>query len=255
MRFMPGVGFEELPTHSDPMQPYSISEKNGKLPVRFKESRGTWRDFDSLLPDNSGLAPLTIENALRLGGKADQMMPESILALGLRYEPPNANADFWRIERFTLPAAIRGNRFIREDIRQLLADAEEAGRSLRAACSEFARDSLSRGDRKPMADDVRRFIKQIPSIEWYWSTLGLRFHKTLRDYTLERDFEDVRHDWLRLVRETLGEAWRLHSDSISTADAWAIRALVRAEWPLLRKLKALKDELAELEPQRAEEDS
>ena len=33
-------------------------------------------------------------------------------------------------------------------------------------------------------------------------------------------------------------------------DAWAIRALVKAEGPVRRKLKELNDEIAKLEPQK-----
>jgi CRISPR system Cascade subunit CasA len=113
MRFVAGQGFENPSDSPDPMQPYRIDKREGKLPVRFKEDRGTWRDFDSLLPDSSGLAPLTIQNALRLSSKHSDAMAGSVLVLGLRYEPPSANVDFWRMERFILPEALSGDRHIR----------------------------------------------------------------------------------------------------------------------------------------------
>jgi hypothetical protein len=37
-------------------------------------------------------------------------------------------------------------------------------------------------------------------------------------------------------------------------DAWAIRALVRAEPPVLRKLKELKDEIIQLEAPEAQQE-
>ena len=47
-------------------------------------------------------------------------LPESVLVLGLRYEPPNANLDFWRMERYVLPGALLENKAFRSDMRNLL---------------------------------------------------------------------------------------------------------------------------------------
>jgi CRISPR system Cascade subunit CasA len=203
-----------------------------------------------LLPDNSDLAPLTVQNALRLAGNKVGQMPESVLVLGLRYQPPNANLDFWRMECFALPGALAGNRVIRTEIRQLLTGAEEAQKSLWLACRSFARSLLSRGDREPDRKDIRGFVEQIPVNSWYWSTLESRFHEILHEYTLDRDAEDIRCQWLKYVRLTLRAAWEQHSASVSSGDAWAIRALVKAEGSVRRKLKELNDEIKKLESQK-----
>jgi CRISPR system Cascade subunit CasA len=95
----------------------------------------------------------------------------------------------------------------------------------------------------------------MPVIAWYWSTLESRFHEVLRDYTVDRDPDDIRCGWLKFIREALSKAWEQHSASLSTGDAWAIRALVNAEGRVLRKLKELKDEIVKLlEPQRPEKE-
>jgi CRISPR system Cascade subunit CasA len=252
VRFVPGQGFDNSSIAPDPMQSYEIKKTKGKLPVQFRENRGTWRDFDSLLPDTTdpALAPLTIQNALRLAGKKLDLMPRSVLVLGQKYEPPNANVDFWRMERFVLPAAMAGDGYIKAQIKQLLSDAEETQESLWSACRSFARDLLSRGDRVLAKKDVSQFVKQMPVISWYWSTLEFSFHEILREYTLERDSKDIRCQWLKSVRDTLAEAWNQHRASVSMGDAWAIRALVKAERPVLRKRKELNDEIFKLEPQK-----
>ena len=250
MRFVTGQGFENPSKNPDPMQPYKTDRTHGKLPVQFRGDRGTWRDFDSLLPDDTDLAPLTIQNALRLSGKKIDLMPKSVLVLGLRYDPPNANVDFWRMERFALPDALAGEHSVRVEIKKLLTEAEDAQKSLWTACSSFARDLLSRGDRKPDDKDIKGFVKQISANSWYWSILESRFHEILREYTLERDSEDIRCQWLKSVRDTLATAWDKHRASVSMGDAWAIRALVKAEGPVLRKRKELNDEIFKLEPQK-----
>ncbi len=248
MRFVAGQGFENPSNNPDPMQPYKTNDTRGRLPVRFREDRGTWRDFDSLLPDNDKLAPLTVQNALKLADKKMGCMSGSVLVLGLRYDPPSANVDFWRMERFVLPEALAGDRFIRAEIRQLLADAEETQKSLWVSCSSFARDLLSRGDRKPDGDDISGFVKQMPFNSWYWSILEARFQEILRDYILESDPEDIRCRWLKAVWNTLKAAWEQHRTSVSMGgDAWAIRALVKAEGPVRRKLKELNEEIRKLD--------
>lgn len=93
-------------------------------------------------------------------------------------------------------------------------------------------------------------MEQMPAIPWYWSTLEFSFHQLLREYTPDRDSEDIRHQWLKAVRDTLLKAWKQHRASVSTGDAWAIRALVKAEGPVLHKLKKLNEAIQKLEPQK-----
>jgi CRISPR system Cascade subunit CasA len=251
MRFMAGQGFDNTSNISDPMQPYRIDGTKGKLPVQFREDRGTWRDFDSLLPGDGDLAPLTIQNALRLAsGKAD-LMPRAVLVLGLNYKPPNANVKFWRMERFALPEALVGEHRVRTTIRDLLDQAEAAKQALWVASCSYARDLLSRGDRKPDDKDVKRFVKQMPVSSWYWSILEPRFHEILRDYTPESDSKDIiRCQWLKSVRDTLTAAWGQHCVSVSMGDAWTIRALAKAEGLVKSKQQELNDEIFRLEQQK-----
>ena len=252
MRFVAGRGFDNSSNSVDPMQPYRTDKSKGRLPVQFREDRGTWRDFDSLLPKDANLAPLTIQNAIRLAGRKIDSMPKSVLVLGLRYEPPSANVDFWRMERFALPDAMVNEHCTRVEISSLLAEAEDAQKPLWIACSSFARNILSRSGRKPDEKDIKGFVKQMSVNSWYWSTLESRFHEILREYTLERDYEDIRCQWLKFVRDALRKAWEQHSASVSMGDAWAIRALVKAEGTVRRKLRELDGEILKLEPRKEE---
>ncbi len=248
--FASGIGHSSM-EQTDPMVGYRINDKKGRLQIQFRD-RGFWRDFDSLLPDDSDLAPRVIDHAAALTRSNRERFPRTVMVLGQANN--KAKIEYWRMERFYLPQALAGNRFIREEIRQLLVDAEEAQKSLWAACCSFARDLLSRGDRNPAKEDIKGFVMQIPVNAWYWSTLESRFHEMLRDYTLERDPDDIRCNWLKFIRETLSKAWEQHGASVSTGDAWVIRALVRAEGRVLRKLKELKNEILKLELQKPEKE-
>jgi CRISPR system Cascade subunit CasA len=250
IRFISGLGLEPTATFSDPMLAYINDNERGRLAVRFREDRGVWRDFDSLLPGSGGEAPLTIQHSIRLAGRDSQLLPKSMLTLGLRYTPPNANVDFWRMEKFIFPAALVEVREIREDIRQLLTIAEHAQKSLFQACCAFARDLLSHGERDPDKKDVGKFVGQMPATPLYWSRLEPAFHDILQHYTLERDPDDIRLDWLRTVRAALRDAWMQHASSVSTGDAWAIRALVRAEGVIGKQLKDLNEEIHKYEAHR-----
>lgn len=246
LAFASGIGISSM-DEIDPMLGYRIDEKKGKLSVQFRE-RGLWRDFDSLLPDESRLAPKVIEHAISLTRQNRERFPRSIIVLGQSNN--KAKIEFWRMERFILPEALAGDHFIRTDIRMLLLDAEESQKALWAACHSFAEDMLSRGVEKPGKDDIRNFIKQISVIDWYWSTLESRFHEILAEYTLDRNFEDIRRLWLQSVRQTLNDAWEQHRASVTPGDAWGIRAIVKAEGTVQRKSKELKDEILKLEPKK-----
>lgn len=244
LAFASGVGNSSV-DQIDPMHGYRIDDARGKLPIQFRD-RGFWRDFDSLLPDQSHLAPQVIEHATVLTRLNRDRFPRSVVVLGQSNN--KAKIEYWRMERFALPESLAGDRFIRTDIRQFLTDAEDTQKSLWLACKSFARDILSRGDREPFGKDISRFVEQMPVNSWYWSILESRFHDVLREYTLERDSEDIRCQWLKSVRDAIQAAWGQHSASVSTGDAWAIRALVKAEGPVRRKLEELTNEIIKLEP-------
>jgi CRISPR system Cascade subunit CasA len=246
LAFASGVGNSSVDM-IDPMLGYRIDEKKGKLPIQFRE-RGLWRDFDSLLPDESHLAPKVIEHAMVLVKSNRNRFPKSMMVLGQANN--KAKIEYWRMEHFVLPEALASDRLMRAEIRQLLADAEEAQKSLWMACRSFARNLLCRGEREPAGNDINGFVEQMPVNSWYWSALESRFHEILREYTLDCDSEDIRCQWLKSVRDTLATAWDQHRASVSMSDAWAIRALVKAEGPVLRKRKELNNEIFKLEPQK-----
>jgi CRISPR system Cascade subunit CasA len=243
MGFASGVDFVPSPL-DDPMLAYRVDDKRGKLPIQFRE-RGIWRDFDSLLPDDAHLAPRVIEHAAELSDVAADRAPIAILVLGQLND--NAKIVFWRMERFVFPPALRANKFIRSEVRGLLAEAEKAGDSLRSACAAFARHMLSRGDtRSPAAQDISKFIAQMVVIPTYWSALEAEFHRVLERLGLDQDEDEVRADWLEIVHRAMSEAWSKHRRAVSQGDAWAIRALVLAEGAIRRKSAALRDEIEKI---------
>ena len=143
------------------------------------------------------------------------------------------------MERFVLPGALAGNQATREDIRRLLKKAEDAQQSIWEASKSFARDLLTHGDRRVEWGDVKKSMEQVACISLYWSSLEPRFHQVLRNYTLECDSDEIEREWLVAVRDALRGAWVQHRASVALGDAWAIRALVRAEVHVDKKLKEL----------------
>lgn len=245
--FASGVAFEHGAL-VDPMVSYRIDDKYGKLPLQFRE-RGIWRDFDSLLPDESNLAPSVVEHARTLVTDEPDRFPESVMVMG--QANTKARIDFWRMERYALPKALAGDRLVREEIRELLREAEDASASLWKSCAIFAGNLIGRGERDPSKTDIKAFVDQMPLDDMFWSTLEARFHRILADYTLDKDSEYIRCQWLKSVLSTLSATWNHHRNTAAQGDVWTIRALVRAERPVARKKKELKEEIAKLEPMEA----
>jgi len=253
LAFASGVGYEDSGI-TDPLLAYAIVDVKDKtsgekvrkkVTVHLKE-RGVWRDFDSLLPDDTQLAPKVIDNSIALTKGNTDRFPDTIMVLGQKYKPPRPNILFWRMERFAFPRAIAGNRYIRGDIHSYLEEAEDASKSLYSACANYAQSLLSRGDRKPEKEDIGNFVEQLPSLPHYWSTLEAEFHEVLRGYTLDKNPDDIHHDWLVAVRNALSDAWKLHQRSIAGSDAWGIRALVKAESIIGKKIAGLNTNIQSL---------
>lgn len=254
--FASGIGYKES-IDCDPMLGYMIKQvtdkeskakEKKKFSVQFEE-KGIWRDFDSLLPDDTRLAPKVIEHAVYLSKKERGRFPRGVMVLGQKYFPPRPNVEYWRKEYFALPEALSGDRNIRHDIHDILTDAEKSAAELNNSCEAFARNMLGHGGRKVENGDIRKFVAQLTALPYYWSTLESRFHEVLRKYTLDSDPDDIRCQWLKHIRDTLRMAWEHHCASVSMGDAWAIRALVKSEGAVLHKLKELHDEILKLEPQ------
>jgi CRISPR system Cascade subunit CasA len=246
--FASGVKYDAAPG-TDPMLGYRLDAKKGRLPLQFKD-RGVWRDFDSLLPDSSGLAPKIVEHAALLARRTPERAPRSLLVLGLAND--KARLKFWRMERFELPAVLAGDREARVELRQLLDAAETTQKSLWKACNLHASAMLSRGDREPRAEDATAVMAQIPAIHAYWSAMEAAFHEALHHTRLGVAADDIRHRWFGAMRRALGQAWDQHKQSGSALDVWAIRAIVKAERPVLRKLAELREEIQKLEPHEKE---
>jgi CRISPR system Cascade subunit CasA len=228
----------------DPMLGYRIDPKHGKLPIQFQD-RGLWRDFEAMLPDGGSNAPKSVEHAVTLTRRTPDRFPRTLLALGLCKVAGQAKIEFWRMERFGLPGALAGDQDVRSLIRTALDKAEDAGQALRKACSTYARNLLTRGDRTVKTQDVDAFLDQMLPIPLFWSGLERRFHQLLDDFTQERLADDLARDWLVSCRAILREAWGRHLETVfASGDAWAIRAAVKAERSLLKETRLLEAEIS-----------
>jgi CRISPR system Cascade subunit CasA len=251
LAFASGVNCSSL-DQVDPMQAYRIDEKNGRLPIQFRD-RGLWRDFDSLLPDKEKLSPRSLEHALSLTQDHPDRFPTSVMVLGQSND--KAKIEFWRMERFALPPALAGDRCIREDIHRFLDRAETSQKALWSACNTFARYVIARGERKPDGKDTKAFLAQMPCIPAYWASLEAAFHVILQAYTLDQDPYAIERDWVIAVRDALSSAWDQHRRTAITGDAWTIRALVKAEGAVVSELKKLEATIKEFNNFLAKEEA
>jgi CRISPR system Cascade subunit CasA len=230
---------------NDPMVAYREDEKLGKVAMQLRE-RGLWRDFDSLLPDGANLlSPAVVAHASALTQRDLRRRPRAILAIGQAAN--KAKIEFWRGERFVLPevVVVANDGTARARLRELLNDAETAQHALWKGCQSFARDVIGRGERTPVPKDVSAFIRQMTVTPAYWAILETRFHDLLKGYTMEREPEDIRAEWLSAIREALERAWLAHASAVQFSDAWTIRALVKAERFVAKELIRLDSEISQ----------
>jgi len=252
VRFIAGEGYEPTTGLSDPMHAYRTHPVKGRLPVQFRPDRGAWRDFPSLLPGEGGSPPATVEHAARMALQDPNRVPRAILVAGLYYEPPKAIPALWRQEQFAFPVTLAHDRHVRHELERLLRIAEEGHEALRSASAGFARFLLSRGARQPAKGDVREFIRQLSGSARYWSVLEAAFHEALGAVAGDVEEDDLLCQWLASVKGALSEAWAQQRSAVTNGDVWTIRALVKAERPVLRKLKELKNEQERLTLQMEE---
>lgn len=224
----------------DPMLAYRIDENRGILPRQFTD-RGLWRDFDSLLPDEKGLCPQVINHSIELTRRSRDRFPRSMLILGQSNN--KAKIEYWRLERYVLPEAVLGDISIRSTVHRFLQLASEVQKVIYAASRQFARDRLSRGERVPAGKDISSFVTQLPGTPSFWSTLESRFQEILHAYTFDADPDVIEYQWLKFVRTALKDAWELQRNSLSSGDAWTLRALAKSEAPVCRKLGELDDQI------------
>lgn len=260
LAFASGVGLAgEL---IDPMMGYRIAEKHGRLVVQFQE-RGLWRDFDSMLPNDTSLAPLVVAHAATITESFRERGIRSVIVLGQATD--QAKIKYWRMERFALSGGVATDHFVQTEILARLAEAESAASALEGSLRELAKLSLARTGRALQEDkwsagkwrpgDVSKFLgKRTPegsptAAAGYWSALEIHFHDMLQEYSSERDSEHIHRQWLWVVWENLNLAWIRHCKALATSSAWTMRALVKAEGPVRRKLRALKEEIHSLTPQ------
>jgi len=236
----------------DAMLAYIIVEKKEKgkeAKIKKKISvhlsdKGIWRDFDSLLPDNSGLAPKVVENAISLTRNIPERYPAGMMVFGQKYNPLRPNLIFWRKEYFVLPKQAKENRFIRNDIRNQLKEVNDTATVLYKACEIYSEEVIRHGDRKVEGKDLRNFIEQISSLPYYWSILEAKFHEVLRDYSKGKDPDDIHKDWLIGLRNAISDSWNLHRKSISGSDPWEVRAFVKADGIIGKAIKELNEKIS-----------
>ncbi|MEK7721146.1 MAG: type I-E CRISPR-associated protein Cse1/CasA, partial [Elusimicrobiota bacterium] len=263
--FMPGVGYNYKDSQlRDPMCPYSLNEKRGIEQIGW-EDRGFWRSFPSLLPETGGnnvAAPSVISYiaSLSLAGLIQCSIPLSVS--GQKFK--NAAIEFWRMERFTFPLNISAKYSSKSEIFEMLQLAEKTGDRLEKGIRNTGKFILTKTDStktirelkpdkwkygKLEPGDLTKYLVSTGVVTHYWSILESRFHEILGDFAAGTDADIIRCRWLTYVRGALKTVWEQYAASIDSGDAWAIRALVKAERPVLEKLKELSVEIEKYQKQ------
>ncbi|MDH5670175.1 MAG: type I-E CRISPR-associated protein Cse1/CasA [Nitrospira sp.] len=239
----------------DPMLCYQESQTLGLTPLKFREDKDLWRYFDSVLPGGGNKIPLVLENAILLCRYDKARWPIGVLVCGQKTKSGQAKVDFWRNTLFVLPRALSSEVDVRSSVQSILAVTEDSGSELRSALWTFYRFILVRRQKEKGSSLRKEEVLQIGKmadvampLHLYWSTLESRFLELLSAYTIDCDVDEIRRQWLILIRDAVAQSWEQHRSSVSTGDAWAIRALVKADGIIRAKLKELDEEILRFTP-------
>jgi CRISPR system Cascade subunit CasA len=259
---------EGAPTFRDPMVPYLNSPKHGLIAQGLDPNRATWRHFDSLLPDANDLAPQNIchvAGLLRGTGRSVR----SILTLGQKYDPPNADINFWRMENFSYPNLHSDPRLVKVFVARLLEKAQKCSWSLEGAMKAAAKMVLARTGRdlkddkyvagKWVPGDASNFIGKRAkdgdptSLGAYWSILERAFHEILKAVEKSGAFEMADEErierlWLARIKDAAQVAWQTFVEASRSSGAYDIRAIACAEPSVTNLLARLQHEIHELDP-------
>lgn len=239
-----GVACDDPHDVRDPLVAYRRDPNDpGRVyPIGFRrDGRALWRDFDALLPDPGHQDGATVLG--RAGALYDDLHdgsegPETAVQVAAFGQATNkAKVEFWRAERYQLPAALLGKHELRQLIRQSLELADETGRQLNGAARALAERLLTAGDRRPHKDDITRLAASFPHSVAYWSALEEEFAGWLAGLgpdAVERRDERQR-DWSIAVDRQARRAWDLTTRAAGD-DARALRAIFASEGLLMAHL-------------------
>lgn len=241
--FASGVGVGET-AMCDPMAAFKLDDKRGKLPIQLRD-RGTWRDFDSLLPDHGQLAPRVIEFVSQLVRSRVLPAPNSFLTIGQANN--KAKIRFWRIQRFRLAPELFSSPSARLDIRKTLEWAEKGASVIRRAYSTYVRFLLSHGSRDPDQEEISKAVRASDCVCAYWVALEADFTRLLVDYTETAARDILRRKWCEQIRDALTNAWNLVRQTSDTRDVWTLRAFSKADKVICKHVALLNEEIVQYE--------
>lgn len=246
-----GVRCDDPVAIPDPLVAYRRDPKEAArvYPLGFRDGRALWRDFHALLPAQGGKeGAAVLEYAGRLYKELTMDgdgMPQAVQVLVLGQANDQAKVEFWRMERYVLPATLLGNFDLREMIDICLQLANDTGQRLNGAARALAERLLTEGERKPHKDDVTRVANSFPHGAAYWSGLERAFAEWLA--RLGSDAVDRtsvhQRDWLATVERQARAAWALTARAVGD-DARALRAIFASEGLLLAYLAKQRKEAA-----------
>lgn len=244
-----GVRCDDPNEIRDPLIAYRSDPKEAArvYPLGFRDGRALWRDFHSLLPAGREGAAI-LEHAGRLYRDLaldDGGMPEAVQVLVLGQANDQAKVEFWRMERYRLPATLLDSHDLRDLIATCLQRANDTGQRLNGAARALAARLLTIGERKPHKDDVTALVNSFPHDAAYWSGLERAFADWLARLGADADRRIAAHRraWRDTVDRQARAAWALTARAAGD-DARALRAVFASEGLLLAYLAQQRKEAA-----------
>lgn len=205
-------------------------------PLSFRSEKALWRDYQSLLPqDSNDCLPAAIRWCARLVnyGQLEDSHVIQLMATGMRSD--KAKPIFYRRETMPLPLHLLRNAEYVADIERALGWAEDIAGRLRNALNTLAEHVLQRGaEGRPDSNDRKNLVKQWNAQERFWIELEPRFWDFIQALVKDGDqaVDQWQDDLKRIARDSLEHAISLAGDT-----PWAWKGGIAAHRQLQAGIK------------------
>ncbi len=222
--------WDESQAHDPYKRYYAAASGPGKgqlFPRNFTPGQALWRDSAALFESHSRVhddepAPGIMHWAAVLAEhrRDEELQPLDISLIATGLVNNQARVDLWRMDTLPLASSLLTDEAARDVVRRAVAFAELAKDSLSAAGSAFAKTALTRGERDPDPNDVKRERASLSLEPRYWAMLDRRYQEFVAQLVTPEAYEPALAAWVSDLAQFTRDIYTEASNAAGEASNW-----------------------------------